>query len=359
MGLALAFAPSPALADSVVGAASTSGPATEPANGAITGTDPTPSDEPARTPGDELAGGATTAAEPATEPAPTDDPTASAGAGVQRGEEAQAGDPNGSAPPPDTGTAEPPDTGSRPDPATAGKQAPAPSAGEQPCAELTPTPPVNAQPATGPPCAEPAADTPPGAQPPAEEPRPAPPGDHPAGHAFTSPPIAASSAPPPPGAGRPRVKPRSAPTVRQHALGVPDPTPRARAVRGAPARHRSTSAAAPVWLMSVGLVPPDRLTGSPGRNSDAGAANDAGRAVGAARRSRSDSQPPRHTPIAPPLPHTAVAASAGGSSSAQQALLRAILFTFAALAAYELRRFRFRLLVPAAPGAPSLRDRPG
>lgn len=67
---------------------------------------------------------------------------------------------------------------------------------------------------------------------------------------------------------------------------------------------------------------------------------------------------------APPQPVNAPARAVGASAAASgsvapPAVSCAIFAALAALAAIELRRLRARLLVPDAPGVPSLRDRPG
>jgi hypothetical protein len=60
-----------------------------------------------------------------------------------------------------------------------------------------------------------------------------------------------------------------------------------------------------------------------------------------------------------PARHGGAATAASGGSVAPPSVDCALFATRAALAAQEMRRLRARMLVPVAPSAPSLRDRPG
>jgi hypothetical protein len=351
IGFALAFAPCEALADSAVSAA--------PAGEAITATDA------------------------ATELPTSEEPAATAGAGDNPGTEPAPGSATGGRPAPDTGTGEAPDTGARPEPsesdgrapAPSDEPAPAPNPAEQPCPASPPakggTPAAAEQP-----CPAPTPDAPASEQPAAEQqPGTGPPGtDPPDGHAgeSTSTPGATPDAPPEPRAHRPIAAPSDAAPLPDIAGRAPDRTSRPpRARRGGhagpspsavdrPTPWALATPAGSAWLTSVAPAPPDRVIVSLGRRSRAGVGEGDGRRAGAEPPPRLDPQPTRHSPTAPPLERTAAAASAAGSSgSAQQALSCMMFLLLAVSAAHELRRFRFRMLVPVAPGAPSLRDRPG
>ena len=76
----------------------------------------------------------------------------------------------------------------------------------------------------------------------------------------------------------------------------------------------------------------------------------------AAGHDRKPDSAPQHGPTQQDGAATAAAAS---GSVAPPAAYGAILAALAALAAYQMRRLRARMLVPVAPGVPSLRDRPG
>jgi hypothetical protein len=351
IGFALAFAPCEALADSAVPVA--------PAGKAITATDTAaelpPSEEPAATAG---AGD-----NPATEPAPgaaTGGPPA-----PDTGTEPAPGAATGGPSAPDTGTGEEPESGTRPEPSESDGSASAPNPAEQPCAASPPagggTPAAAEHPCPAPASAQPAA-----AQPGAE-----PPDGHAAGES-TSTPRATPDAPAEPRAHRPVAAPRDVAPLPYIAAGAPDRTarpPRARRRGHAgpspsavdrPTPRALAPLAGSAWLTSVAAAPPDRVIVSLGRRARAGSGEGDGRHAGRERPPRLDPQPTRHSPTAPPLERTAAAASAAGSSgSAQQALSCVMFLLLAVSAAHELRRFRFRMLVPVAPGAPSLRDRPG
>jgi hypothetical protein len=354
IGFALAFAPCEALADAVVPAPSASAPASVRAGGAISGT------ASASVP----AGGANSGTtDPATDPTPSEDPATTPAAGEQPGTESPPGPPTGGTSAPETGTGEQPDADPGTDPSTGSGQAPVPSPGERPCDAASGAPAAAEQP-----CPEP---TPGSDQPAAEQPAAEPPEGDPARQAPTATPVAARGAPPGPQAHRPAtaravarlpdiaitapVLTSGAPRAGPGGHGRPSPPP-----VGLPTRRGMATAAGSAWLTPVAPAPPDRMIASLGRRSRAGVDEGADRPAGAGRPPRLDSQPTRHSPITPPLERTAAAASAAGSSgSAQQALSSAMFLVLAALAAHELRRFRFRMLVPVAPGAPSLRDRPG
>lgn len=74
----------------------------------------------------------------------------------------------------------------------------------------------------------------------------------------------------------------------------------------------------------------------------------------AGRGAKPDSAPRRD-----PTQHDGAATAAAGGSVAPPAVYGAVFAALAALAAHQMRRLRARMLVPVAPGVPSLRDRPG
>jgi hypothetical protein len=361
IGFVLAFAPYEARADSAVPAA--------PAGEAITATDA------------------------ATELPPSEEPAATAGAGDNPGTGPAPGAVTGGPPAPDTGTSEEPDTGARPEPsksdgsaparsdepapARSDEPAPAPNPAERPCAAPPPAGGGAAPPAGGgtpaaaeQPCPAPTPDAHASEQPAAEQPGAEPPDGH-AGESLSTP-GATPDAPPEPRAHRPVAAPSDAAPLPYIAGRAPDRTSRPpRARRGGhagpspsavdrPTLRALATPAGSAWLTSVAPAPPDRVIVSLGRRSRAGVGEGDGRHAGAERPPRLDPQPRRHSPTAPPLERTAVAASAAGSSGGAQEALSCVMFLLLAVsAAHELRRFRFRMLVPVAPGAPSLRDRPG
>jgi hypothetical protein len=68
---------------------------------------------------------------------------------------------------------------------------------------------------------------------------------------------------------------------------------------------------------------------------------------------------PDSAPRRDPTQHDGAATAAAGGSVAPPAVYGAVFAALAALAAHQMRRLRARMLVPVAPGVPSLRDRPG
>jgi hypothetical protein len=195
-------------------------------------------------------------------------------------------------------------------------------------------------------------------------------------------PATSESAPPPasPAAAkppRPHAQPAPAPPVRPAALAersaapltsMADPSPKPTVpapfsrVRTTPLRATTVGelpALAPaIGLPGQGLIaalqpqtaPPQPIVSQ----RDPGGRTPRHRAAQQPRATEREPRPPLHRPS-----DNVAASAAGAGSTAPPTVWCALFAACTALAALELRRFGARLLVPEAPGAPSLRDRPG
>jgi hypothetical protein len=291
-------------------------------------------------------------------------------------------------PPPADPGAGAPATGQPPppaDPGQPGDSTTGPPGADPPASD----PGASDPPADGPPAADPPpSDEPAGGPPPGETPSDAPSDPHPDPGPRAAPSHPADRPPTAPTA----VSPGPDPAVAQPPTG--DPTPRRRVSEradgsgtshaGSPAKAEGIAtdainardpfgesrwlfgsapspiglAAAAGWpatdiLVSLAPVPTPRLV-------DSRAAPEAReRAAPTKTDKRRRSWPEAPTgPVQTPK-HALVASAAAAGSVAPPALSCAIFAALAGLAGLELRRLRAQLLVPDAPGVPSLRDRPG
>jgi hypothetical protein len=104
---------------------------------------------------------------------------------------------------------------------------------------------------------------------------------------------------------------------------------------------------------SIALSSATRSTEAPARPNAATKRTDSPKSAAGHDR-KPDSAPQRA-----PTQHDGAASAAAGGSVAPPAVYGAIVAALAALATHQMRRLRARMLVPVAPGVPSLRDRPG
>jgi hypothetical protein len=104
---------------------------------------------------------------------------------------------------------------------------------------------------------------------------------------------------------------------------------------------------------SIALPSATPSTDAPARPNAARERTDSPKSA-AGRDRKPDSAPQRG-----PTQQDGAATAAAGGSVAPPAVYGGIIAALAALAAHRMRRLRARMLVPVAPGVPSLRDRPG